>query len=444
MSEAKAHAFPGKEIVHAALHPTEVTRRIARIAMLGYRRSIVDDVPAMASALAYKTLLGLIPILVVVTLVAKTLMGAQFAPFVAGFIGSLGLDAMQIVPPADAASGAPGPVALGSWVETLVKQASEIDLSALGLVGVSVTVASAIWLMTSIELSFNRVYRSRQGRPWAKRVILYWFVLTASPLLIAAIPILSAVLHRATETPGIGWLFALLGTAWNVAVLWALLLMIYLIVPAGKVRAQSAAIGALAASVTIIALKGLLAAYFAHAFGMSRLYGSLGLVPVFMFWMWVVWMAVLGGLEVSAIAQTVRVRGLDAGTGADDDAAADPMLVVAAMECAAAAWREGRKVTRDTVAVDLRIDDRLAGDLLEELVRNGFLLHTEDDAYAPARPPATIRADEVLRAAFAHCAGEEGIERSEIALALRSSQLERAKAFPLGPGTDAGRSDAAR
>jgi membrane protein len=252
------------------------------------------------------------------------------------------------------------------------------------------------------------------------------------------------VLHRATETPGIGWLFALLGTAWNVAVLWALLLMIYLIVPAGKVRAQSAAIGALAASVTIIALKGLLAAYFAHAFGMSRLYGSLGLVPVFMFWMWVVWMAVLGGLEVSAIAQTVRVRGLDAGTGADDDAAADPMLVVAAMECAAAAWREGRKVTRDTVAVDLRIDDRLAGDLLEELVRNGFLLHTEDDAYAPARPPATIRADEVLRAAFAHCAGEEGIERSEIALALRSSQLERAKAFPLGPGADAGRSDAAR
>ena len=242
MSEAKAHAFPGKEIVHAALHPTEVTRRIARIAMLGYRRSIVDDVPAMASALAYKTLLGLIPILVVVTLVAKTLMGAQFAPFVAGFIGSLGLDAMQIVPPADAASGAPGPVALGSWVETLVKQASEIDLSALGLVGVSVTVASAIWLMTSIELSFNRVYRSRQGRPWAKRVILYWFVLPASPLLIAAIPILSAVLHRATETPGIGWLFALLGTAWNVAVLWALLLMIYLIVPAGKVRAQSAAI----------------------------------------------------------------------------------------------------------------------------------------------------------------------------------------------------------
>jgi membrane protein len=285
--------------------------------------------------------------------------------------------------------------------------------------------------MTSVELSFNRIYRARQGRAWPKRVILYWFVLTASPLLIAAIPILAALLHRATETPGVGWAFSLLGTLSNVMVLWALLGTVYLVVPAGPVRPQCAAIGAFVAAVTIIALKGALAAYFEHAFGMSALYGSLGLVPVFMFWMWVVWMAVLGGLEVSAIAQTVRVRGLDAGTAADDDAPADPMLAVAAMECAAAIWRSGKPVTRDTVAADLRIDDRLAGELLEVLVRGGFLFHTESDAYAPARPPATIRSDEVLLAALSRCAGEEAIERSSIAAALRATQLERARAIPV-------------
>jgi membrane protein len=266
-----------------------------------------------------------------------------------------------------------------------------------------------------------------------KRVILYWFVLTASPLLIAAIPILSAILHKATETPGVGWMFALLGTLWNVAILWALLMLVYLVVPAGRVRARSAAIGAFFASVAIIALKGALAAYFQHAFGMSRLYGSLGLVPVFMFWMWVVWFVVLGGLEVTAIAQTIAVRGLDAGIGADDDAAADPMLAVAAMECAGAAWRESRPVSRETVAVTLCIDDRLAGELLEELVRGGFLVHTQGDEYVPSRPPATMRADEVLRAAFAHCAGEEGIERSRLATELRASQLELASRLPIAP-----------
>ena len=408
-----------------------VPLRLLRISSLLHRRAIADDVPGMASALAYKTLLGLVPILVVVTLVAKTLMGAQFAPFVAGFIGSLGLDSMKIVPPADAGGNADA-VELGSWVETLVKQASEIDLSALGWVGVVVTVASALWLMVNIEMSFNRIYRARQGRTWVRRIILYWFVLTASPLLIGAIPLLSSLLHDARDTPGIGWVVALVSTVWNVAVLWALLLIVYLVVPAARVRVQSAAIGAFVASVAIIALKGALAAYFEHAFGMSRLYGSLGLVPVFMFWMWVVWSAVLGGLEVSAFAQTIRVRGLDAGSGADDDAAADPMLVVAVMEQAATSWRAGRTVSRDTIAAELCIDDRLAGELLEELVRGGFLQHTISDAYAPTRPPESIDAAEVLRAMLSHCAGEEGIERSRIATAIREAQLECASRLRIG------------
>ena len=149
MTNAQANATHRGTRISDGNAVTMVTR-LARVAHLLYRRSMADDLPAMASALAYKTLLGLIPILIVVTLVAKTLMGAQFAPFVAGFISSLGLDNMRIVPPTDGTAAPSGAVALGTWVETLVTQASEIDLSALGWVGVSVTVLSAIWLMTSI------------------------------------------------------------------------------------------------------------------------------------------------------------------------------------------------------------------------------------------------------------------------------------------------------
>ena len=421
----------------AALHPTHAAMRALRIARLLWKRIVHDDLPAMASALAYKTLLGLIPILVVVTLVAKTLMGSEFAPFVAGFIRSLGLDQMQIVPPGDGT--AQGPVALGAWVETLVTQASEIDLSALGWVGVAVTVTSAIWLMTSIELSFNRICRARAGRSWVRRVVLYWFVLTASPLLLAAIPLLSSILRSADGAPAIGWAVRLLGTAWDIAVLWVLLFLVYMIVPAGRVRAHGAAFGAFAAAAVIILLKGLLGAYFQHAFGMSRLYGSLGLVPVFMFWMWVVWMAVLGGLEIGAIVQTVRLRGLDAGMACIDGIAPDPVLSVAAMEASADVWRAGHPVTREAIATRLCIDDRLAGEVLEAQVRAGFLVRTEGDAYLPARPPSAIAVADVLRAAQAECAGEDAIGRSPVASMLREAQLGSAGASTLGVGgKDAG------
>lgn len=419
--------------------------RLARLVLLFARRVLADNVFMTAAALSYKTLLGLIPILVVVTLVAKTVMGEKFAPFVAGFIESLGLDQMQITPPpgpdaADAATAGSAPaaaiapqgtVALGTWVEDLVTKASEIDLSALGSVGVLVTVASAIWLMGGIEESFNRIYRARQGRAWVRRVVLYWFVLTASPLLLAAIPLLAGALNDLRTTPALSALVGLIKAVWDLGVMWVLLMVVYVVVPAARVRLRSAAAGALVASICILALKWFLSAYFARAFGISRLYGSLGLIPVFMFWMYFVWLMVLLGLEVTALAQTVHTRGLDAGNDNGDERFNDPAMLLAAMQCACGDWAEGQPPTRERIATALAIDDRLATELLEALVRAGFLQHTDGDAYVPARPPEAIHADEVLRTGFSLCAGSAGVERASLACEVRRAQLEAASRMPL-------------
>ncbi|MBL9141965.1 MAG: YihY family inner membrane protein [Phycisphaerae bacterium] len=409
--------------------------RIGRVLALLYKRAYDDQITMTAAALSYKTLLGLIPILVVVTLVAKTLMGAKFAPFVAGFIQSLGLDQMKITPPSTGGGGASqGPVALGAWVEEIVTQASQVDLSALGTVGVAVTVASAIWLMTSIEMSFNGIYRARQGRGWVKRVVLYWSVLTGGPLLIGAIPLLAGVLKDASDQANAAWIFTAIKTVWDLAVLWVLLLFAYLIVPAARVRVKSAAIGSLLAALIILALKWFLSAYFARAFGISRLYGSLGLIPVFMFWMYTVWLAVLIGLEVTAIAHTLRVRGLDAGDSTGDGRFADPTTLLAVMEEACEAWVRGTPASREHIAATLCIDDRLAGEMLEQLAKSGFLQYTDAGVYVPARPPESFRADEVLLAGIALCAGGASIARADVASALRKIQLDAAATMPVMSG----------
>jgi YihY family inner membrane protein len=421
---------------HAATPPSRVSAiRVTRVLTLLVKRSIADEIFMTAAALSYKTLLGLIPILVVVTLVAKTLMGEQFAPFVAGFIKSLGLDQMQITPPPGATTAPAGPVALGSWVEDLVTKASQIDLSALGSVGVLVTVASAIWLMSGIEESFNRIYRARQGRAWLRRVVLYWFVLTASPLLIGAIPLLAGLIDKAGENSALAGLLSVVKAVWDLAVLWILLLVVYVVVPSARVRLKSAAVGSLVAAVCILALKWFLTAYFARAFGISRLYGSLGLIPVFMFWMYFVWLMVLIGLEVTSIAQSIRARGMDAGDSVVDGRFSDPTLLLAIMEKTCDSWGRGEAPTRDSIAAALSIDDRLAAELLEELVRAGFLRHTTHDAYIPARPPETIRADEVLRAGMQMCAGDCSIARADVANELRRIQLEAAAKLPVVNGS---------
>jgi membrane protein len=435
----------------AIRRPWDVAVRILRILGLLAKRALLDDVTTMAAALSYKTLLGLIPILVVVTLVAKTLMGASFLPTINGLIHSMGLDEMSIVPasgPAPAAGAAdaaatggtaahasgPGAVQLGTWVESLVQEASSIDLATLGWVGVMVTIISAVWLMFSIELSFNRIYRAHRGRSIMRRLVLYWFVLTAAPLLVAAIPLLSSILNDASHLPGIGWLASLAQTLWGVFVLWVLLFLVYMIVPAAKVRASSALLGSFLAAASIIALRGVLAAYFEHAFAMSKLYGSLGLVPVFMFWLYVVWVAVLGGLEISSIAQSVGIRGLAAGDAMDDARFSDPLTLVAVMECACREWAAGRPVTAATTSVALSIDDRLAHELLEELVRARLLAHAEDGRFVPTRPPESIGADEVLAAARRTSAGEQAVPASALATRLRSAVDSAARDVPVVSG----------
>jgi hypothetical protein len=65
-------------------------------------------------------------------------------------------------------------------------------------------------------------------------------------------------------------------------------------------------------------------------------------------------------------------------------------------------------------------------------------VRSEGDAYLPARPPASIAVADVLRAAQAGCAGEDAIERSPAATALRAAQLARAGDCSLAPGAPAG------
>jgi membrane protein len=54
--------------------------------------------------------------------------------------------------------------------------------------------------------------------------------------------------------------------------------------------------------------KATLGLYFSHALSLQHMYGSLGLVPVFMFWLYVMWLIILLGLQISAIIHQVSEK----------------------------------------------------------------------------------------------------------------------------------------
>jgi membrane protein len=269
----------------------------------------MDRASQMASALAYRTLLGLLPVLVVATLVFKTIAGERFGAMVGEALSGLGLDKLQIQSP-DGKSA--GPVQLSDWLRGIIEDAAKLDLSALGWVGAGVLIFSAVWVVATIEDCFNLICRTDQSRSWPKRVVTYWFALTAGPLLLALVPLVGSMVEQAaTALPNWSWLLGSVRVAWATLVLWALMFAVYLTVPSQPPRWRAAAAGALLSAIGLELCRSFLHFYVSRTLSLSLVYGSLGLVPVFMFWMYVIWLVVLVGLQVAVLWDALDRRGLD-------------------------------------------------------------------------------------------------------------------------------------
>ena len=128
----------------------------------GARQLKEDRAPQMASALAFRTLFGLAPILVVTTILIKTINGSDaIIKTLDEVLVAAGLDKLQVgaVPGAGLGEDV-GSVTLAQWLENLTRQLLDADMSAAGLVGMLVIGYAAIGLMVTIENAFNIIYRA--------------------------------------------------------------------------------------------------------------------------------------------------------------------------------------------------------------------------------------------------------------------------------------------
>src|SRR5262249_7233805 len=148
-----------------------------------------DRAAQIATTLAYRTLFGMVPVLVVVTLIAKSVLGeTEFLKAMSSLFAAVGL---HNVKPQDAPVDAV--VSLDDWLMQLVTYVTKLNLSALGWTGFILVALSAIWVLSTIEEAFNTIYRCQHGRSWVRRILVYWFVLTVAPLLLGGMLVLAKV-----------------------------------------------------------------------------------------------------------------------------------------------------------------------------------------------------------------------------------------------------------
>lgn len=251
------------------------------------KRFRADDALMMAAALSYTSLLSLVPLLTIALAILAAF--PTFEPIrhqlqttlVGALVPDVGAQVRQII-------------------DGLIGNAG--NLTAFGILGL---VFTAILLLVTIEDALNRIFRVDKPRPPMSRVLVYWTVVTLGPLLLAAslsiTDWLMAASHHQSRLVGQVSLWRDAASfVFRFLMQVALFSLLYCLVPNRPVPARDGLQGGLLAALAIAALRIMFNIYVTDLQANQSLYGALAALPILLFWMYLVWAAVLAGAELTA------------------------------------------------------------------------------------------------------------------------------------------------
>lgn len=248
------------------------------------KQFFLDDCIYKASALTFTTILSLVPLLSVSFTILKAF--PQFNLF-ANKVQKFIFDSFIIEQ---------GKVAQ-NYLQQFVEHTAE--LSSLGILFLIIT---AVMMLFTIEGSLNQIWRVKERRHGISAFLMYWAILTLIPFLLAASLAISSyfislpIYSGATDTLGLDatWYLSWLPTICA----FTIFLILYIAVPNIKVRNKSGLLGATIACVLFLLSKWGFALYLQQYSSYNLLYGAFATIPIFLIWLYIIWLIVLFGAEI--------------------------------------------------------------------------------------------------------------------------------------------------
>jgi membrane protein len=126
-----------------------------------------------------------------------------------------------------------------------------------------------------------------------------------------------------------------------------------------------------------------------------KLYGALGLIPLFLFWLHLTWLIVLFGMELAFTLQAMKGRDFEPLEHKGELSVSDPQWLVPMMAAIARGFEKGQPQSRQALAEELHLRLEAVAELAEKLQEEGLVhqvqtLGTRDVALTLAQPPESI------------------------------------------------------
>lgn len=298
---------------------------LVRIVLITFREFNRNNLTLRSAALTYTILLSLVPVLAISTAVVKGLGGSsQLKEAAYTYIDTLGqnansasFDHFRHKPAAETAvAGESAPSTLTTQlrqaVDSLFDYVDKTNFATLGSLGVAGIFISVILVFGNIELALNTIWQVRHSRSIARKVADYLALIVLMPISINVAFAASAFLTNPTLAskfqlliPFI-WLQALVLKLVPVFFFTLTFYIIYIFFPNTRVHTAPALVGAFLAAIFWFAVQNV---YIGLQIGVSNynaIYGSFAILPLFLVWMYLGWLFVLGGAQIAYACQNLR------------------------------------------------------------------------------------------------------------------------------------------
>ncbi len=423
-------------------------QRFAHFLLLVFKSFARNKGPLRATALAYTTLLGLVPLLAVgfsiasgflkekgeqatreiiqqfvdaavpqLQLLSADTNKVQGSKTIPGASAEMGVDAEiakrnggSIPAEPDTAlartSASPAQQSAANARDQVVTYINQFIQNAqsktLGLTGVIGFVIVAVMLLTTIEDTFNDIWGVTRGRSWFRRFVQYWTTISLGPLMLALVVALigSTVFRSGRHTIETLPLFGQVGKLILPFVLVsASFALFYKLMPNTLVHWRVATIAGVVGGTLWLLMNIFNAFQLSRVVQLSHIYGTLSLLPIFLLGLYFSWLILLFGAQVAYALQNRKMY-LQERKADSVNQRGREYVALRVMTYLAQRFDRGTKPpTVLELGTLLEVPSRLIGRVLQPLMQAGLVLEVSagnEAAYAPARPLESISCHDIL------------------------------------------------
>jgi membrane protein len=276
----------------------------------------------------------------------------------------------------------------------------------LGSVGLALLIYTVVSLMEKIEESFNSIWHVTQLRSLGERFSRYLSVLLVGPILVFSAVGITAIAFDSDVVQGIlaiepfGSLVLGIGKLMPFALVIGAFTFFYMFIPNARVRFAPALVGGIAGGILWQSAGWAFALFVASSTRYAAIYSGFAILVLFMIWLYVSWLILLFGADISFYIQ--HPESLYAIPG--EPQLSNRMrerLTLAVMSQIGSHFAEGRPPwTLQQLTQRLGIPMHAVNAVLEALEHGGILVRSHDDppAYLPARDLADVSVAELMSA----------------------------------------------